>query len=569
MFRFDIVSLVGLLLIALIGNGYADPQDEKNDRIQKTLALQTALAQARVHLTDRQSQKAVEILEQQLPHVNGNNAYLIALRQAYRAYIMDLYFAGQPEQARRYHERLCIIDPSAANDRALQPQQPDPEPRKFEPDPPKQAAKLPFPLFKLPSFNIPFAKRDEKGPPTVKLSMARGVSDDAVIDDPFAVHNRREAIAVGPSPVVNPARARDLLMRGADEFRNERYAEARHCFEQAYQADQSTLPTYKTQWAYCIIKGVADVMEQPGVLPARLPELKQQVEGAIGMSPGNFMAVGQQLLERLEQKAKHNAVLPRGQTFKIKHWGKNEGGWLVAETPHFHIFHRKDNDFAERVARIAEHTRLTMYRKWFNSDGHEWQPVCDLILHANGADYTHMTGVQGNSPGHSRIESDPSGRVIDRRMDLRLDIPRMMDDVLPHETTHVVLAGMFGNAPVPRWADEGIAVLSEPDDKVNQHRQNLLKHHKDGLLFGLKQLMELKDYPHPRQISAFYAQSVVLVEFLTHKRGPKTLTDFVKDSVHYGYDTSLQRHYGLTFAQLEQEWRTQIIDNPQRLAATK
>jgi hypothetical protein len=145
----------------------------------------------------------------------------------------------------------------------------------------------------------------------------------------------------------------------------------------------------------------------------------------------------------------------------------------------------------------------------------------------------------------------------------------MIDCVLPHETTHVVLAGMFGASHVPRWADEGIAVLSEPNEKIDQHRRNLLKHHGDGLLFGLKELMELENYPHPRRIGAFYAQSVVLVEFLTQQRNPKVFTDFVKDGLRHGYDSSLLRHYNMTFTQLEQLWQQQVINNPERFAPRK
>ena len=104
-------------------------------------------------------------------------------------------------------------------------------------------------------------------------------------------------------------------------------------------------------------------------------------------------------------------------------------------------------------------------------------------------------------------------------MDMRLDAAGMVDAVLPHETTHVVLAGMFGIVEVPRWCDEGIAVLSEPADKIEAHRRNLHKFHADNQLFGLKELMELKDYPQARRIGAFYAQSVMLTEFLTQQKG--------------------------------------------------
>src|SRR2546423_9176713 len=99
----------------------------------------------------------------------------------------------------------------------------------------------------------------------------------------------------------------------------------------------------------------------------------------------------------------------------------------------------------------------------------------------------------------------------------------MMEAVLPHETTHVVLAGMFGNHDVPRWADEGIAVLTEPSFKVELHRRNLEKNHQEGLLFGVLELMQLRDYPPARRIGAFYAQSVCLVEFMAVMSGPLDL----------------------------------------------
>jgi hypothetical protein len=301
-----------------------------------------------------------------------------------------------------------------------------------------------------------------------------------------------------------------------------------------------------------------------------LPQLQKEVEAAIQMAPTKVMAVGQELLQTLEQRAKQQNTGPPQVTAstKVRHWSeRNSGGWQVAETPHFRIFHKQDNEFAERVAQTAETTRTTMYRKWFAAESVEWTPICELILHPNAEGYTQMTGVPSNSPGHSRIESDPSGRVIARRMDLRLDIANVTETVLPHEATHVVLAGMFGVSHVPRWADEGIAVLSEPNEKIDQHRRNLLKNHKDGHLFGLKELMELKDYPHPRRIAAFYAQSVVLVEFLTQQRGPKVFTDFVRDGLRQGYETSLQRHYSMTFGQLEQAWDKQVISDTQRYAS--
>jgi len=47
------------------------------------------------------------------------------------------------------------------------------------------------------------------------------------------------------------------------------------------------------------------------------------------------------------------------------------------------------------------------------------------------------------------------------------------------------------------------------------------------------------------------------------------LTDFIKDGLRHGYEASLQRHYNMTFAQLEQLWQQQVINNPGRFVAPK
>ena len=283
--------------------------------------------------------------------------------------------------------------------------------------------------------------------------------------------------------------------------------------------------------------------------------------------------MGQDLLQRLDQKTKLQGDGPPQvftSTIRVQHYeGKNPEGWLVAETEHFRIFHNQSSEYAERVAQAAETTRQAMYRKWLGNDGAPWPSICKVILHANATSYTQMNPlVPKNTPGHSNFVCDPSGRVIERQMDLRVDISGMIEVVLPHEATHVVLADMFGSSSAP-WADEGMAVLAEPEEKIDQHRRNLLKNHKDEQLFGLTELMELKDYPHARRIGAFYAQSVVLVEFLTNQRGPKVFGDFVKDGLRSGYEPSLKRHYNMTFAQLDQTWQQQIVTGIERLAARK
>ena len=554
-FAAPLLSLFALFPLISTPLLIADPP--ASDPIANTLALQQAMQKARYCLQHgNDSQKAVELLEAQLPKVSGNTEYLNLLREAYRANIQRLYLVNEPARAQTYMERLCVLEPKAAADPALRPA-PD-VPLKVVP----ATAKAPE---KKPASNFPdFGKLAlfKSKPP-----IARGVPEDTIIvDDPFDAKNQRELSPASDRLMA----ARQLLAKGDAEFKQARYAQARSFYEQAHQLEADSLAKSKSReaWAYCIFNDVVERLNQPAVPSQALPDLRKQVQTAIAMAPeqGN---TGQWLLAQIDERQRTASAAPANVApIGLKHLGRNPEGWQVSETANFRIFHKQNNDFAERVAQVAERTRSEMSRKWFGNESTAWQPKCELIIHPSGKDYAQMTGVSMSSPGHSRIESDKTNaaRIVARRMDMRLDTPGMMDGVLPHETTHCVLAGQFGPFPVPRWADEGIAVLTEPAAKIEQHRQNLLRAHQDGLLFGLKELMTMPEYPEPRRIGAFYAQSVMLCEFLTNQKNPTVLTNFVRDGLREGYESALQKHYGMNFAQLQQAWNQQILGS-QKVAA--
>jgi tetratricopeptide (TPR) repeat protein len=356
MSRLTLFSLLGFSVIAL-AVASANPSDDV--KFNNALAVQAAMVRARAFLNEMQSQKAVDILEEQLPKVNNNPQYLSMLRDAYRCYIRDLRLAGQPELAQRYFERLCILDPGAAADATIRPKVE--APFKYEAEPVKKTA---FPNFKIPGLNSPFVKKEEPKDTPGKATI-RALGQETSADDPFDRKHQRAA----PAAPAKSELAREHLLRGASEFKQGRYTEARISFEQAYQTEPNSLDACREQWAYCIIKSVAASMDKPGVLPGKLPELQKQVDGAIQMAPSKMMAVGQELLLTLEQRSKlvsangagGSEPLPRGVEgiTKAMHLGQNREGWDVTKSKHFLIFHKKNNDLAERVAAIAEATRST------------------------------------------------------------------------------------------------------------------------------------------------------------------------------------------------------------------
>ena len=72
--------------------------------------------------------------------------------------------------------------------------------------------------------------------------------------------------------------------------------------------------------------------------------------------------------------------------------------------------------------------------------------------------------------------------------------------------------------------------------------------------------MQLSDYPEPRYISAFYAQSVSLVEYLSSLQGPQVFARFLRDGLRDGYEAALKKHYNVkTFDELQMRWSQEAL----------
>ena len=233
---------------------------------------------------------------------------------------------------------------------------------------------------------------------------------------------------------------------------------------------------------------------------------------------------------------------------------RRESGWDVAETDHFRIYHLNRPGLARKAAIAAERARSAAYRKWFTDSCPDWDRRGEVLIYPTARDYSAGSGAPPQSPGHSELQVE-GGAVVLRRIHVHADVPGLLTAVLPHEVTHTVLAGQFGDKPPPRWADEGMAVLDEPQERIDRHLRTLPGQRDAGHLYSAKDLISLTDYPEPRRIAAFYAQSVSLTEFLAKSKGPRELARFVKDGQCDGYETSLKRHYGWTFDELERHWR--------------
>jgi hypothetical protein len=520
----------------------ANPGGDGNPTIENALVVQQACVVARDHLLRGEPKKAVDLLEANLARINGDRKFLSLLRDAYRAYVKDLTLARQPVLLDVYKKRLQILDDIDSSAVASAPA--------------PSAPAVPAPKV--------MAKADAKPvgpvvPPATKPITAMVVRGAA--PDPFDSANElKPSVAAAP---LNAAKS--IIARADGEFDQKHYLAAKLLYEQAFQAD-ATLASIdaRQRWAYCQLSGIVDQVNSPAGAASDWAKIEADVHQAVEIAP-HLAKTGDYLLAEIQKRRGGAALVMAASapSVTVQHQQSPVNGWKIAETTYFRILHHQTPEIAEKVARIAEQTRWTMSRKWFGKDDIEWPSKCDIYLHASAAEYTQYTNLSATTSGHSRTDlDDRTGRVILRQIHLRCDNSfGLFDSVLPHEATHVVLAGQFGDFKhVPRWVDEGVAVLTEPAEKIGQHKKNLARSLNSLELIPLRQLVALDQYPTTNpQVSTFYAQSVALVDFLSKLKGPTVFTQFVRDSLQSGFEPALRQHYGYqSIADLQNRFTDQV-----------
>jgi len=439
-----------LLVLALAAAVKADDADA---RFTARLAVQEAIRQAEDLLKRDDHQAAVAVLEKHIAHIDGNRRYLTLLRDAYAGHLALLRKAGNEKQAALIQARLSILQPAGSPPAAL-------------------------------------AKEEEAPRPPRRVVLGK-IDQKQHEGDPFADSNR----------VQLPGTA-GVISRAEDAFAGRDFAAAGRLYEEAEQAEPGSATGCKERWAYCKLARVALTINGDGI-PAG-EELERDVDDALKMTANpKLEAFATQLRAKMREATA---------AITVRHTPREGQGWALAETANFRVFHATTEEKATRAARLAEAARTALAKKWLGEIPANWTPRCDVYLHPTFVGYTRATQAPAASPGHSKFGYE--GDKFVRRIDLRMDDPNIWLSTLPHETTHVVLAGQFGKHHLPRWADEGIAVLSESRERPGMHTRILPSARREGPLFRVELLMKLDDYPDAKRVPLFYAQSISLVEFL-------------------------------------------------------
>lgn len=188
---------------------------------------------------------------------------------------------------------------------------------------------------------------------------------------------------------------------------------------------------------------------------------------------------------------------------------------------------QKDPAFLGQLLEYCEARRAELIRHWHGGVcTSRWRPRCTLALHPHREAYAARLGAAvGDSVACATIRRR-AGRIVERRIDLRLDAANWRLDALPHELTHLVLWDLVPPEQLPPWAAEGIAALSESPAK-RAARLAALQATPDWLRYDLEELLRVRTLPPPQRRVAFYSQSLQLVEAIVRANGRRAFVDAI------------------------------------------
>ena len=246
----------------------------------------------------------------------------------------------------------------------------------------------------------------------------------------------------------------------------------------------------------------------------------------------------------------------------------SRGRWFVLETTSFQVCCEGSADPAIHLARNAEDLRSKLTSTWLGSasSASAWHPKCQIVLYSNKASYVSAVGRGSERTVGSSLVKTEKNKIVSRRIDLLGGGENYLTASLPHELTHVILKDRFPSAHLPRWADEGTAMLADPAAKQSRHRKDLEEGLGRGATFHAAALLELDGYPPAHRWGVFYGQSASLVKFLVQRNSPEHFVKFIEKSTSQGYDASLQDCYGIeNVAALDRVWRLHVTQSTSSL----
>jgi RNA polymerase sigma factor (sigma-70 family) len=194
------------------------------------------------------------------------------------------------------------------------------------------------------------------------------------------------------------------------------------------------------------------------------------------------------------------------------------------------IVHGLSPRMTRLVADTAERWREQHALQWLGKVLPPWEERCSIVVRIEPRGGGGATTIQFG---------DGKAKIVGMRLDGPYD--RILGSTLPHEVTHAVLATAMGR-PMPRWADEGAALLAEDLEDTQWLEQAVHQVLSRKVRVPLRRLFAVREY-NEFDVHLLFAQAYSVVRFLAERADKPTFLTFVKKGMDEGWDAAAKSCY--------------------------
>lgn len=205
---------------------------------------------------------------------------------------------------------------------------------------------------------------------------------------------------------------------------------------------------------------------------------------------------------------------------------------------------------AKAIAEGAEQARKKVALDWLGEELPQWATPC----------FVKVTIHRGRSRGLTSYTVG-EGYNTDWEIELFGTLDELAESVVPHEVSHTVLASLFSH-PLPRWADEGAAMLSESQAEQKRQRLFVTELIRSKKRTPLRYLLHLREYPRESaDMRAIYLVGYSLSDYLVQSGGRKQYLQLLSRAEKFGWEHALRSIYGFeSIESLERAWINWVSD---------
>jgi tetratricopeptide (TPR) repeat protein len=522
----EVIQDDGVVVVVRVAHGTIKLRASQVERIERQTPVERRLSMAREQLLRRRYDLALETLEQAPPAQAALPEIRSALAETCAAYGQRLLAARRLGEARACFERLRSLRPDSQHAR-------------------EGLAALDREARQLESLLI-----------QARVAWAAREWDAAIKDFQAAINFSPDALARAGADM-----ALAYAQRAEEHYRAQRFEQAAGDLEQAFSLDASLATRWENLYAASALSAViaragketpaqtraalAHILE---VVPANRQALyvAGRLEEDLHSLPAAARLYGRALQVRIRDPSQARVAelrrelerllkVPEGQGIRFRVEAPDEklyaqskaGEFSVLEHEPFVIYHHNDALAAEvarsldaHLARIQEATGLTP----------DWGGKVKVFIHRDQGEYTAATGQGAWSGGMSRFVITPGRSLSGMELHSWQTSPRLLNSVLPHELTHLLLNSRLSSPQdLPRALHEGLAILMEPAYRQGHYLSFLRDRLKNQTSLPLDELLARTEYPPEPDF--FYAQSFALVAYLVQQQGLQEVLGLLQEGV--------------------------------------